>query len=484
MGTYVTPDGFITPTYTENKEYWEGVFKVALGQDIDLDPTGPIGQLVAQFSKRDTDLFEAAAEVYYSRDPDQAEGVALDAICSETGVIRIAEGRTTVDGVLLYGDLGVTIPAGVQARQGEGENQDILYSLLGDVDIELADTRDVTLQIDTNPSAGIVYTINIDGTDYSFTAVGGESKDDIAQELYDLIVAGTWAGETTLDGANIILQQFNADFAVTITSTIIVDLIACAGSFQADVAGQYPLPENTLNTIATGTSGWNDVINPTAGTTGRAKETDPELRIRRAQTLVTGNATEDALVAAISNNVPGVSRVSVQSNRTMDVNSENMPPKSFELIINGGSAQAIGDEIWATQGAGIASHGTIDVDVVDSEGRPQVVYFSRPEAVYLHVLVQRSKYSEEEYPTDGDDQIKRSIVDWSELNQTIGKDVIRQRLNTPIYEVPGIEDLEIFLATSATPEGTPTAWVQDNVDITNRQFADFDIDRITVEDIP
>jgi hypothetical protein len=123
--------------------------------------------------------------------------------------------------------------------------------------------------------------------------------------------------------------------------------------------------------------------------------------------------------------------------------------------------------------------------IVDSQGFNQTVYFSRPENVYIFVRVRRDYYSEESYPADGDEQIKDNIVDWSveAENINIGVDVIRQRLSTPIYEVPGVGDIEIALDSSTTLPYTPT-YAESNIVIDGRQLAVFAASRIVVEDIP
>lgn len=482
MGTYVTDTGFIGQTFEENKAYWEDSFKSIFGDSIDLDPEGPIGQLVGIFAKRDTDLWEAAAEIYVSRDPDQATGVALDAICSETGVIRVSASPTVVEDVILYGTVGTTVPTGSQARQSTGDNTSINYLLLSDVTISLSFVRDITVEIQA-PSNGETFTITIDGTPYQYIATVPTDDDEaVALALYNLIIAGAFAGDVTLDGATIKLYQEITDFTIALTANIDVDEIGSAGNFEADIDGPFSCVPNTLDTIVTPIAGWDSVNNPVEGIIGRERETDSELRIRRANTLTTGNATEDALVGNVSNNVDGVSRVAIQSNRTDVTDSDGLPPHSFELVVSGGATQDIGDEIWATQGAGIASYGSVSVTVVDSEGNNQTVYLSRPTPIYIHVKVKRDLYSEEDYPADGDAQIKQAIVDWAAINQPIGKDVIRQRLSTPIYSIPGIEDIEVTIDGTPNPGDTPT-YAEQNIEILAREFADFDIDRIIVEDL-
>jgi len=479
-GTYVTDTGFNMQDFATNKSYWEGVFQAIFGDDVDLDPEGPIGQMVGIFALRDTNIFEAIQEVYTSRDVDQATGVSLDTLFGERGLIRISEGSTFVSDALLYGTVGTVIPLGSQAKQSTGEFSTILYSLVGAVTISQTIARVVELTVET-PAVSEVFSITLDGVLYSHISLTTDPI-DVADALVLLIDAGTFAGTVSNVDDVIYINQEALNFTIVFTANITLDVIASPGSFQADAAGTYPVPATTLDEIVTPVAGWDSVTNPGAGITGREQETDSEFRLRAANTATTGNATEAAIVNAISNDVAGVTRVAIQSNRTDVTDGEGLPPHSFEVVVSGGLDQDIADSIWETQGAGVASYGTEEETVVDSEGVSQTVYFSRPESVYIWVKVKRDLYDEEDYPIDGDDQIKQAIVDWAVLNQPIGKDVIRQRLNTPVYSVPGIDDIEITIDGTATPGGTPT-YAEQNIVIAAREVADFDVSRITVEDL-
>lgn len=477
---FVTENGFVPKTYAELKEYYETKFKNIFGNDIDLDPLGAIGQLIGLLANRDSEIWEGAQEIYNSRNPNAAVGLSLDNICSETGIVRQQAGKTTVYDVYLYGDDGTTIPAGSKVSQST--NPDLTFSLLEEVEIAETSLRYSSSTADTSGGSGEVYTITLNGTDYTHTTAGVETGTFIAAALKVLIDAGTWEGSVTVTDDVIELEDADLDYSVSTTANITIDTIAGGGDFEADEAGNYPVPAETLDTIVTPVTGWDSVLNLSSGVTGRNRETDVELRIRRANTLITGRATEDAIMNAISNNVSGVSGVTILSNRTDVTDINGLPPHSFEVVVVGGDDADIAEQIWENMPVGIASYGNDSEIIVDSQGENQTIYFSRPTAWYIHVKVKRDLYSEETYPVDGDNQIKEAIVDWALINQVIGKDVIRQRLNIPVYEIPGIEDIEITIDGTANPGNTPT-YASDNIAIAIRQFADFSASRIVVEDL-
>jgi uncharacterized phage protein gp47/JayE len=476
---FLDADGFHKKTFEELKGEYEVDFQGIFGDDIDLEPEGPFGQLVGMLAQRDANIWDGAEEIYNSRNPNSAEGVSLDNICAETGIIRQDATETVVQDVRLFGDESTVVTAGKKVKQA---NSDIEYELDATVTITKAAFRYVEITFDP-PSDTEVFTVTIDGTPYTDTAtVPPDDEEDIAENIRALIAAGSWGGTVSRSGATLTLIYVDTDSALLVTSNITIDLLASGGDFTATTAGANTLPANSLNTIVTAVSGWDSVINPVVGLTGRDVETDEELRIRRANTPLTGNATDDAILLNISNNVSGVTSVTVTSNRTDATDGDGRPPHSFEAVVVGGADADIAQQIWDTQPSGIASYGNDSEVVVDSQGNNQTVYFSRTVPMYIWVKVKRDLYSEETYPAGGDDAIKQAIVDWAAINQPIGKDVIRQRLSEPVYSIPGIEDIEITIDGDLSIGHTPSYALQ-NIVVAGSEIANFATSRIIVEDL-
>ena len=93
MGSF-TDSGYQKESLAEWKIKVETLFKEQFGDDVDLDPSGPFGQLVAITAKIMTDQDEITEEIYLSRDPNAATGTSLDRICAETGTVRKAASLT------------------------------------------------------------------------------------------------------------------------------------------------------------------------------------------------------------------------------------------------------------------------------------------------------------------------------------------------------------------------------------------------------
>lgn len=484
MSIFVTATGFIKKTLVEIKSELEASFQEIFGPEIDLDPRGPAGQLIGLMAKREADLWDGAEEIYTSRNPNQATGTSLDGIVAENGIERLDPTASVVEDVLLYTEaLTLPVPAGSKVRP---DGSDLTFSLGDDVLVDDSHLRDCYMTPDS-ATPGTSYGLTLDGQAVTYTAIGGDTEEDILNELKTQIDSLDWDGDcfvTEIESTwTMRLYQPTSDFIVAGLTNITINLKAGAGTFVCDETGPNYVAENTLIIIVTPVLDWDSVNNPSSGIQGTDIETDEALRIRRRVAINTGLATEEAIRSKLLNDVDGVISVSIASNRSDVTDGEGRPPHSFEAVVSGGTSQAVADKIWETMPAGIASFGNTSETVVDSQGNTQTVYFSRPDSVYIWVRVSRDYDTEEDYPADGDDQIKQNILDYAQTYIGVGKDVIRQRLSIPIYEVPGIGDIVIEIAATATPGGSPS-YSENNIVISAREIADFAISRMTVQDIP
>jgi len=408
---YVTATGFNKKTLAEIISELEIDFKEIFGDDIDVEADQPFGQLIGLLAKREADLWDGAEEIYNSRDPNKASGTSLDAVVAENAITRLEETATEVKDVLLNATNNTVIPAGKLARQ---QNTTIDYSLDNSVTVSKTTASKGVVSIETLTVSN-TYTVTINATNYDYIAQIGDTKVDVLDEIKALIDAGSWTGTVTVNSLNenMTLEDLSVVFSFDVGADMSIDQIWNQGDFTCTIKGANTLPANNLNIIQTPVTGWNGVNNPDAGITGRATETDDELRLRRERSIIKGNATDEAIAAALLNDVENVTNARVFSNRTDVTDGEGRPPHSFETVVQGGDDQEVADKIWETQPSGIQSFGNTTEIVTDSQGNPQTIKFSRPESVYIHVQVSRDLYDEESYPTNGDQLIKEAIVNWS-----------------------------------------------------------------------
>lgn len=486
MGIYVTATGWNGRTQNEIDQDLETGYKAIFGNDIDLDADSGFGQQIGVFSKQLVQPWNAMSEIYSIFNPNNATGNALDFISSINDVTRLPATSTLASNVLLEGTEGTLVVAGKKAKQTFNTKE---YSLLANVTITKAVAAKGVIEV-SSVVVATTYTVTIDSVNYSYIAIGGDSKTDILDEIKLLIDAGSWTGASTVAAEQLTLYDLITNFSFDIVGNLTIEEVDSKGNFQADDTGANTLAADSLTEITTPVAGWNTINNPQAGVTGREIETHDELRLRRAQSVVTGNASDEAIRSSIFNDVSGVTNVVVVSNRTNIVDVESRDAHSFEAVVEGGLNNDIAQKILDVQGAGITSYGNTQVNLPDSQGVTQAIRFSRPETVYIFLKVKRSFNTEETYPSNGDALIKENIVNWSLItaNIDIGFDVIRQKLGTPVYGVintiypiiPGIKDIEITLDSSTSLPHSPS-YSAVNISINGRQKASFSVTNIVVE---
>lgn len=267
---------------------------------------------------------------------------------------------------------------------------------------------------------------------------------------------------------------------VFISDGIVINSVTDNGLFIANEKGFVQVPAQALDIIETPVSGWLSVNNSESGDTGRNIETDIELRIRRNESLrLSGSGTIEAIRSRLLN-LDGVITASITEN-TSDIQVGNLPPHSFESLVEGGTEEDIGDVLWNYKPAGILAYGEIDVVVDDSTSTQQVVSFSRPTTLYVYITVDITKDDTDDYPTDAQEVIKEAIV--GQFNQlSIGDDVIYQSLYRSVYLVDGIESATISIG-GTLDELTVPALSSANIDVTSSQVAVTDVTKITINEV-
>lgn len=471
MAYGVTDAGFVTKRLPEIKTDIETALREALGE-VNLTPDSVFGQLVGVFAKPAADVWEVLEDVYYAHYPNTAEGVALDSVVALNAITRRPASHTTVDAIVT-GTEALVLTAGAQAST---TNEAIIFVLAEDVTITKANVLRAALEV-TTLTTGHEYRIIVNSTACNYTATALDTKASVAANLVGQVLLSGEPVTATDDGVDtvtITADDLTTPFTIdNLTKlTLIERWTPCR--FDAQNTGPLLAVTGTLTVIETPVSGWAGVDNLVAGSTGLPLETDAELRTRRLESLrIIGAGTVESIRARLLNNVADVTAVAIFENRE-DITVDSRPPHSFEAVVSGGTDQDIADMLWATKPAGIQTYGTENVDVTDSNGDLQTVYFSRPISVPVWVDVVVTEYTEETLPTDWVAQIKQAIYDYGAA-LALGKDLIIQRWYVPIYSVPGIASATVRHAIAAPPP-----WSTSNIPIGSTSVAAMDLTRITV----
>lgn len=445
---------------------------------IDTDPESVAGQQIGAVSKQLADTWEQMEKVYYSQYPRSASGVPLDNAVSLTGIERLPATPTQVIVAVFGTESTAVIAETLRVSTSQTSDQ---YDLSEDITITKSNIHAATVEVVT-ATPSLLYEIDLTIPTFdvngafvtnkavtgAYTAGGGDTTSDIAEGLRlnlltdSDIVNGFDLSRTDAELTIQLDSQFadssNISFSLdSVTSPeITINEFGTPGTFLNIVSGAVVAPVGAIDTIETPLSGVDRVSNFSQGQTGRDIETDTALRIRQQQSLqVVGVATVEAIKAKLEL-VENVSSVSVFENETDITDGAGRPPHSVHAVISGGADQDIADTLFATKAAGIQTFGSESETVIDSSGTTHVVYWDRPTNRYIYLVIEYEKNPEEAFPVDGESLIRSNVLDYHQNEYQLGEDVILQKYHTPIYAVPGIQEVKIWAYTSLSSGDTPS----------------------------
>jgi len=440
MAFGLTLTGFVPKTLDDIRAELEAAFKASFGESIDLTPQSNFSQIIGVMAERYADLWAQVQGVYSAFSPSDATGVSLDNVAAITGTVREPSRPSTVT-IIATGTPATVLSTGrVVSVAGTG--------------VRFVTTANGTIAAVSAWASTTAYTLG------TFVRNGG------TQRVYVCTTAGTSAagGPTTTASA--------------ITDGTVVWRYVGEGTGKVEIAAESeddgPKVGNafTITTIETPVAGWSSVNNLLDATLGADTETDAALRLRRAEELRTaGRAAVEAIRSAILD-VDSVTACTVFENVTDVTDGDGLPPHSVEALVQGGLDADIREALWTNTAAGIRTYGTTSGTHVDSQGISHTVQFSRPTNVNIYVVVNVTA-EQQNWPSDGADQVKAAIVAWGDAQRT-GKDVVAAAIVAQTFSVVGVLDATAYIGTAPAPGASVT------VSISLRQLAVYDTSRITV----
>jgi uncharacterized phage protein gp47/JayE len=208
------------------------------------------------------------------------------------------------------------------------------------------------------------------------------------------------------------------------TSEVSANIRAIEGGVEGNVGAnsiqQLVSPpsnvDRTTNLYPTGDPQYED-RDQNSFAVGTDEETDSELRNRASEAVTGGgDATHDAIVAELTNNVDNVSSVTVYENKTDidNTGSGGLPPVSFEAVVYGGTDEDVANALFDKKAITARDYGgangtAVSVTVTaDSNGQTREITFSRP--TKLDVSMNLDVVIDDSYV--GDDDIRDQITQY------------------------------------------------------------------------
>lgn len=470
----LTTDGFERPRLPELKSDYDQRVIDALGP-VNTEPDAVLGQLLGIFAASLDDAWEALQNTYDSMYPYSAEGTSLDGAVSFVGLERLAAAPTTVI-AMCYGTEGTFLPAGALVRSQDGKQ----YASTSDAVISRASAGDVLIEINTVTNLA-TYQVIAGGTSVVYTADASATNVEIAAGLAALFDSAVYLATADNGVLRLRSKDQKTDFTLTVESKLTITKLGTPVTFTALDTGAHVVPIGALTVIDTRLEGWDALNNLVLGDTGRAVETDAELRTRHKEGVrVTGAATEKAIKARILAEVDSVTYAAVYANRTNALDAFNLPAHSFETVVSGGSDQAVANKLFEVQPAGIETYGNTSVQVLDDNMDLQTVRFSRPVDKFAWIRVSVDQlYLEEVLTPQIVQAIKDAVVSHGNTIG-IGEDVITQRFYGPIYDATsGLGSITVEASVTASELDVPI-YSTTNVAVARAEHAKFADARVVV----
>lgn len=470
----LTNNGFDRPRLPEIKADYDKRFIDALGP-VNTNADSVIGQIIGIFAAALDDAYEALQNTYDSMYPQSAEGVSLDGAVSFVGLQRLAATPTAVV-AMCYGTESTLIPAGAIARSIDNRQ----YITTADTVISRSSSGDVLIEPITVSNLAN-YQVIANGVSVVYTSSASATAEEIAAGLAAAFDSNDFLATADNGVLRVRAADEQSDFALTVDSKLTITKLSTPVTFTAIEAGAYELPVSALTTIDSSIVGWDEVSNLVAGSAGRFVETDEELRERHANSVrVAGAATAQAIRSRVLAEVDSVRYCAIYENRTNVKDVFDLPPHSFEAVVEGGLDQVVANKLFEVKPAGIETYGNTSIQVLDENGDLQLCKFSRPASKLAWVRVSVNALNPEEALTGEVVQaIKAAVVNYG-ATIGIGKDIITQRFYGPIYiATSGIGSLTVETAITALDTDIPS-YSTANVAIARAELAIFDESRITV----
>lgn len=462
MPTYgLTTEGFLAKTLTVLRDEIGTAIRQVFGASVRLDDESILGQLVGIVAERLASLWELTEIINSSMDADAATGAALERLCLFTGTIRPGASYSAVV-LTLTGTAGTSVTASSRVR-----------------------TASTSLDFQTGTTA-VLAAVPAWIAAHAYTA--GE-RFTANGSVYQVKTGGTSDALAPTAVPPLFLNLASSPQAQdAIADNTAVLIYLGPGTAAVDVAGWAvdtgPISGTALDisVVVNPITGWDGVTNVVNATLGRDIAADPELRILREQELATGGSSPINALRAELLRLADVIAVTIFQNITDVTDVDGVPPHSIEALVRGPVSpsadfdQSVFDALLAGVAAGIRTHGSVVGAAADDEGTSHVMKFTRPTEVpiYISIFVEKDP---DEYPADGDDQIKAAIVAWGEQQNT-GKNAVASRISSAAFDVPGVLDI-----TACWIDDAPAPTTSATVAISLRQLATYAISRITVTSV-
>ena len=421
-----------------------------LGVNTRQNPQSLLNHTLTNVADEIAELWEFGVDVYHSQYTSSATGVSLDYAAQFGGSTREMAAKSYYS-ILCTGLDGTTIPAGTVIASDT--NPATSLTATADATITRSAFNKATVIL-ASPAATTALGVALNGNLYTITPDPKQSTSEALEALGTAIT--------------------DKDFHVTVINDTIVGSIV---TFETAEPGDIFIPNGVITKITKAVPGMESVVNVGSYVAGQLAESDVEFRKSYTNKIYNrSSAMLESIKSAILKNVQGVVSVAPYENCTNEVDSAGRWPHSIEVVVEGGDATEIAQQILNTKAGGINTFGSVETTLHGVYGEDIVVRFNRPTYVKVWFKVGVTLSPNTNPPTNYVELVKEQILEKMSVLGA-GENVIPQKFN---LQVSGIDYIDVWLFATPNDGDMPTGYTQRSVSISARERAVTDENRIEV----
>jgi uncharacterized phage protein gp47/JayE len=208
-------------------------------------------------------------------------------------------------------------------------------------------------------------------------------------------------------------------------------------------------------TILDVVSGWQTYESTATEVVGAPQESDASLRAKHAvEVYIRGSGPLDAIESVVSK-VDGVTYVRAWDNTSLATDANGLPPKSINVVVEGGDDTEIAEAILSKRPGGIELYGTSYSELHEVRpGQNVTVGFDRVQNLNRWMRITVTNTGAEEAPSPTQEQaIRNGLADYG---LEIGEDAVAYKVVQAVadLDLPGIDAITVEFSANGSSWST------------------------------
>lgn len=445
-----------------------------LGVNTRQNQQSLLNHLLTNVADEIAELWEFGVDVYHSEYVSSATGVSLDYAAQFGGSTRGTAAKSYYN-ILCTGVDGTVIPAGTSIASDTSP----ATNLVSRTDAEITRTAfNKATVILASPAAKTSLGVALNGTLYTITPDEQKGSSEVLAELGTAITAEDF--RVTAINDTLVIEAVNETSSNTLvlSENLTTASVSSIVTFETVDAGDIFIPNGVITKIVKAVPGLTAVSNVGSYIAGQLAESDMEFRKSYVNKIYnSSSAMLESIKSAILKNVQGVVSVAPYENCTNEIDSAGRWPHSIEVVVEGGEAVEIAQQILNTKAGGINTFGSVETTLHGVYGEDIVIRFNRPTYVKVWFRVGVTLSPNVNPPVNYAELIREQILE-KMSGLEAGENVIPQKFN---LQVSGIDYIDVWLYATPNDGDMPGGnYNQRSVSISARERAVTDENRIEV----